>query len=313
MRRGYSLLSGVLSVTALVIVLLAPLSLNRLRDELGRFELSAIKHALVIARAHLSLQQVVRVLRCRNSSLPASGYKHVRWASRPTAGQWHCLKRGLCWRTVRVTGMFGDPMQVYEVHINPRVAALNVVYHHPQAVAEAGRVRHALVAINACYFDQDRRPLGYLKIDGRVINRGVASGAAFTGVFTLRGHKARIVSRAAFDGHCVDTALQAGPRLIANGAPTRGLQETRSFRQSGVAVTRQGNIVLYVTGGSFVGLTWQQMQAILAGPSSAGGIDARDVLNLDGGSSSQIYVRTGKGPGIATGFPTRVPVILTAH
>ncbi|NBO21542.1 MAG: hypothetical protein EBU97_06385 [Rhodobacteraceae bacterium] len=40
------------------------------------------------------------------------------------------------------------------------------------------RRANAIAAINASYFDANRQPLGYLKINGRVRNGSIATGAA---------------------------------------------------------------------------------------------------------------------------------------
>lgn len=302
------MLAGMISVATLTAVLLAPASLTRLGTQVAHAEYTVVTEGVGSVSARWTLGHAARLAQqqfVRHRLLQAPTPR-----TRPVASPWRALAPGIGYREIRLVARTGDALQVHQVRLDPARADLRVLYSgRPQPVEAAARRAKCLAAVNASYFDEDRRPLGYLKIAGRVINSSVASGAAFTGVFTMRGRTPRIVPRAMFDGHRVDTALQAGPRLVADGASTVGLRETRSFRQSGIAVTRRGEIVIYATDGSYRGMSWREMQELLTGPVTAGGIDPRDVLNLDGGSSSQIYVH---GPGIAVsgGFPTAVPVVL---
>lgn len=317
MSRGFSLLTGVISVAAVTALLLVPFPLRRIGSRVAHAQYAAFAQGLDTITDQCTLSSLTRVAqrvvaRHRHAT-PAPSAFGAPPSAAPRAAAWVALAPGIRYRAVSFTARSGEAMRLHQVSLDPKTADLRVVMAaEPSAVAIIGEETNALAAVNASYFDEDRRPLGYLKCGGRVINGNVASGAAFTGVFTMKGRVPRIVSRAAFDGHAVDTALQAGPRLVADGAPTAGLRETRSFRQSGVAVTRAGHIVIYATDGTYRGVTWQEMQTLLTGPADTGGLDARDVLNLDGGSSSQIYVRAPSGR-VTTGFPTPVPVVLAMH
>lgn len=305
--RGFSTLAAMVSVAALVSVLLTPQPLRRLHDAVAQAEYQDFSRAVSDVASEFSLSSLVHRLQ---PCLVHAADRPSPFSAPPSAESWRTLDRGIRYRAVHLTARSGESMLVHEIRIDPAVARIRFVYSQPAtSVAAAAQKSRARAAVNACYFDTDRKPLGYLKIDGRIVNGGVASGAAFTGVFTLAGTRARIVPRNNFDGHVVDTAVQAGPRLVADGVPTGGLRETRSFRQSGVAVTRDGAVVMYATDSSYRGITWGEMQTLLTGPAAQGGINARDVLNFDGGSSSQIYVHL-KGGDVETGFPTPVPVVM---
>jgi uncharacterized protein YigE (DUF2233 family) len=302
-----------ISVATLTAILLAPLPLSRVGAEVSHAEYSAVSTGLDEVSTRLSLGYLARLAQRQI----ARQRRHDAFvppdliAARPAAAPWKALAPGIRYRAVAVVAQSGEKMKVHEVKLDPSKASVRIVYRNDAQPVETTATRtHAVAAVNGSYFDPDRKPLGYLKIQGRLLNGAVASGAAFTGVFTMKGRTPRIVSRADFDGHKADTALQAGPRLVANGAPTTGLRETRSFRQTGIAVTRGGGVVLYATDGSYRGMTWKEMQALLTGPEAAGGIDPRDVLNLDGGSSSQMVVRAA---GVSTGFPTAVPVVVAMY
>lgn len=308
--RGFSLL-GAISVATLIALLLIPLPLARLRWSLGHAEYDVLSRVVGVLSRDLSPRLWMREACAYLAQRRAAPATTEAQATPPLTqvSAWQALARGVEYRVARYTARSGEEVRVHEVRVDPRRADLRVLYNgHAATVAATAMRTGALAAINACYFDEGRHPLGYLKIQGHVVNGDVASGSAFTAVFTMRGNVARVVPRANFDGHVVDTALQAGPRMVADGVATGGLRETRSFRQSGIAVTRKGDVVIYATDSSYLGITWQEMQRLLTASPVSGGIDARDVLNLDGGSSSQIYVRRGAGQDVSTGFPTEVPV-----
>ncbi|HXE71930.1 MAG TPA: phosphodiester glycosidase family protein [Candidatus Nitrosotenuis sp.] len=169
----------------------------------------------------------------------------------------------------------------------------------------------ALAAVNASYFDERNRPLGYLRQGSQVVVAEVASGAAFGGVFFLDGAgRARVVHRSRFIPGAWSLALQAGPRLLDDGVPVQGLKDRSRARRTGVAVDRLGRVLLYATAPDGMP-TLAEMQAIAAAPAHRGGLGAWEALNLDGGSSTQMSVRA---PGLRLDVPglSPVPVALGA-
>lgn len=178
-------------------------------------------------------------------------------------------------------------------------------FYLPQAMSGA------LAAVNASYFDERNRPLGYLRQGRQVLVAEVASGAAFGGVFFLDGAgRARVVHRSRFTPGAWSLALQAGPRLLDDGRPVQGLKDPSRARRTGVAVDRQGRVLLYATAPEGRP-TLAEMQAIAAAPTHRGGLGAWEALNLDGGSSTQMSVRA---PGLRLDVPglSPVPVALGA-
>lgn len=322
--RGFSLVSGLIVVAALLAsVVLVPMPLLRASRTLGQAQLDTTRSAARIACLGICPGALFRLARARlappRPAPPQAGAMQAAMAqgsgaSAPSpprtrvARPWEPLAEGIEYRVVDA-----GTVQMHQVRMNPALARLGGLYAPSQgsarqAVGIMARRAGAVAAINASYFDADDHPLGYLKLDGRVLVPDVATGAAFTAMFCMSGARASIVPRERFRAGDARLVLQAGPRLVVDGRPTRGLRETRSFRQSGIAVTREGRVVIYATDGSYLGLTWEQTRQILLGPEAEGGIAPRDVLNLDGGSSSQLYVRVpGRAP-VLTGMATSVPV-----
>lgn len=169
--------------------------------------------------------------------------------------------------------------------------------------AEAG----VLAAVNANFFDVDGRPLGWVVSDGR---ESSALGTAGWGVLLVVGGEASIRRPAAVEPEpSVRQAVQAGPILVEAGRPNPGLK-AQSARRVFVGLDAAGRLVLGSSG--IARADAKDLAARLARPESEGGAGLVEVLNLDGGSSAQLYLRGGLGeadllePGLV-----RVPVVLT--
>ena len=311
--RGFSLVSALVVVAALMVTIILPLPLTRDSRALGQAELDTTRSAARIACLGLGPGTIARMARERISTTRTALCKEAQATAPPRsrarlARPWQPLGSGIEHRVVEV-----GSVQMHQVRMDPTRARLDILYapslgSHHDSVGSMARQKGAMAAINASYFGTDDRPLGYLKFGGKAVVPSIATGAAFTAVFCMRGARARIVPREQFRPQDADLALQAGPRLVAGGKPTQGLRETRSFRQSGIAVAQDGRVIIYATDGFYRGLTWEETRTVLTGPEGEGGIAPRDVLNLDGGSSSQMYVNMPGRAAILTGMGTPVPV-----
>lgn len=145
----------------------------------------------------------------------------------------------------------------------------------------------AVLCINANFFDENGDPLGL------VINRGTMhqkihrGGQTLTGIFQVTRKSIGIVHRFEFNPATVIEAVQAGPRLISQGLPVAGVQDNDSFsRRSGICVDKNGRAIFFSVMSGLFGASLPQLQDILV----IHGIDCKEVLNLDGGGSAQLYV-----------------------
>lgn len=147
----------------------------------------------------------------------------------------------------------------------------------------------AIAMINASYFDTDNKPLGYLMIDNNVINKKIAKNIIYSGFFIIKNNMPYIIHRQDFFPEGVTSAIQAGPRLIGNSTRTWGISfiDSIDFR-SGIAIDKKNRLVLYITETKGNGLRLKEVQNILLRPDMA----CINAMNLDGGSSSQLYYRT---------------------
>lgn len=108
----------------------------------------------------------------------------------------------------------------------------------------------------------------------------------------MKGNEIKIEGRPArnedVDAKIYDAAFQSGPLLISNGkpAPIGGFPD-ESSRRSAAAVDRNGNLLLLVTRSRFPGMSLSETQRLLLCPD----LRVISAINLDGGSSSQIYIK----------------------
>lgn len=169
----------------------------------------------------------------------------------------------------------------------------------------------ALVAVNGGYFGRDGEPLGYLRDGARVLVDTVATGSAFTGVFFVNKSGPQVVLREEFRPDGESLAIQCGPRLVADGRAVTGYAPNEPRRRTGVGVDEDGWIILFAT--AMAGnLTLEQTQKLLLSPPAQGGVRPRAVLNLDGGSSTQMVIKTKALSLNLLGY-TGVPVGLAAY
>ena len=159
-----------------------------------------------------------------------------------------------------------------------------------KTLCEAAR---CAAAVNANFFDENGKALGL------VLSRGIMhqdlhrGGRTLTGVFQASASSIAIKHRNDFHPPFVLEAIQAGPRLLADGAVVQAANSSTYSRRAGICIDRADRLILYISSG-IIGITISQVQQVMRQP----GIDCREVLNLDGGGSAQMFIR-GDLPGAA--------------
>ncbi len=160
------------------------------------------------------------------------------------------------------------------------------------------------VLANAGYFDENGRPLGFFLSGGKTYNRrllfrGKKLALHLGAVFSVRAgtEKVGIATREEFDLGAEAEAFQAGPLLVRGGMPTAGLESYREFRRPDrrtvIALERSGRLLVLVSEKTRGGISWCELQVVLSRPESEGGLGVEAAMNLDGGWSSQLFIRSG--------------------
>lgn len=168
----------------------------------------------------------------------------------------------------------------------------------------------AISTINANYFDEKGRPLGFLKTATGNVNPNVSKSSLFTGIFGIKNRVPFIIHRDDFSAERADEGVQVGPLLLSKGAPlqvTRGVG--KQSRRSLIGLDKDQRMIIAVVDSLLGGLTWVEVQEFFG--SAQWKVGVTDLLNLDGGGSAQLYFKgvhlTGHVPGtsdvpVAVGF-----------
>ncbi len=168
-----------------------------------------------------------------------------------------------------------DP-QNYQVHLS-----LAKDFHHEVLKAkEFSRLSKSFLSINAGFFDKQSRPLGLQIQDGeRVKKLSQVDG----GVFFIKDGIPEIVhTRDYVYEESIATALQCRPRLVHKGRIIDGLKH-QIAKRTFIGITRDKQIIIGVTENSKAYA--KDLATVLAGS-----LGCEYALNLDGGSSSQLFM-----------------------
>ncbi|MHB2021245.1 MAG: phosphodiester glycosidase family protein [Candidatus Xenobia bacterium] len=166
---------------------------------------------------------------------------------------------------------------------------LRVMVNRTPQRAEAMRKRSgAVLVVNGPFFDAERHPMGLVIADGKPV-QPLAPEAPWSGsVLEVRNGMVRIEPRSAFRLEGVTQAVQCAPRLIHAGKRTDGLVDAGEIhRRTGVALTRDGALLIFCTPSWIGGMSLTELQQVLL---KLGAVEA---MCLDGGASTQMSLQVG--------------------
>lgn len=209
-----------------------------------------------------------------------------------TALQWKNLANGLDYTTI-----YPNPtMPLQKIHafcINLKQYKLTLILakNHNQKSVFVNHVAqriNALIAINGGFFSPQFEPLGLRMNSGKVLHP--LKNTSWWGIFIVKNNRAMIVPKSAFRySKNIQFAVQAGPRLIVNGKIPR-LRDNVADR-SALGITRNGSVIIVAT--QNLALSMTQLANMMKLPQRDGGLGCYNALNLDGGTSSQLYAHVG--------------------
>ncbi|MDX1653586.1 MAG: phosphodiester glycosidase family protein [Candidatus Competibacteraceae bacterium] len=145
------------------------------------------------------------------------------------------------------------------------------------------------VTVNGSYFDGQNRPV-YLLREGR--HEIAPFRRSASGVFWCRAGKCAIDHASRFaPNRPTDLAVQSAPRLLGGGRPTRGVRRADDKdARAGLAITEDGAVLVFATAAWPWGkVSFNELRRYLVEH-----YDVRDILMLDGGSSTRLTVTAGE-------------------
>ena len=153
-------------------------------------------------------------------------------------------------------------------------------------LASAARARGAVVAVNGGYFHPDRTALGLRVRKGKEIHP-LEKAPLLSGILTVTANRMALLRVGEFRrASDLQEAVQCGPFLVDAGRPVADLNATRTAKRTVIVEAAGKRFGLIVTSE----ITLAQTGAILSTPEAIGGMRITRALNLDGGSSTGMYV-----------------------
>jgi exopolysaccharide biosynthesis protein len=211
-------------------------------------------------------------------------------------GNWKAIHKGTEFRKVSLQRT--EPHQLIDLKmvrfdtrwVVPRIVRstqLNLQGADVKTVAEKSG---AIATINANYFDEKGKPLGFFKTATDDGNRNISKSSLFTGIFGIKNHQPFIVHRDNFSPGLADEGIQAGPLLLAQGTALTVMRgANRQSRRSLIGIDKEHRLVIAVTDSLLGGLSWVELQEFFG--FAQWQVQIIDLLNLDGGGSAQLYVK----------------------
>lgn len=216
----------------------------------------------------------------------ASPLLHAAWTLTDNTAR--PAPKGLEFFERKVAGPDGGAT-LWTVTFNPKTHAFAVMDNPDGAfdLGSAAAKRGALAGVNGGYFHPDRTPLGLVIRQGAEIHP-IERAKLLSGVVSVTSTAITIQRPSAFKpSAAVREALQAGPFLVDGGKAINGLDATRSAARTVVFLDANGRAGFLIAKSA----TLAEMAAILATPAVFPEGKIVRALNLDGGSSTALWVR----------------------
>jgi len=201
---------------------------------------------------------------------------------------WQELAPGIAYHKISLTKpIISSAVHAFKIDLSRyqlRIAQAKTFNRLTMSTAQFAQQSKAVLAVNGGFFTPFNVPLG-LRIDnGKVLNP--LRKISWWGVFYINKSKPHISSLKRFRMHKkIQFAIQAGPRLLVNGHIPK-LKPGQDNRTA-LCINRAGKVILIVT--EHWPTTTTEFAKLIRKPLNKNGLGCYQALNLDGGSSSQIY------------------------
>lgn len=203
----------------------------------------------------------------------------LTFSGKPLFG-WEDLHDGWQHRTIKEIRPNGGETRIHFFRLDPRKVRLNLLFasDFQAAALPAKRYREksgASFVVNGGFFDETLTSLGLLVRRGETVN---PLRNADWGIFQMKAGLPSIIHRRQWNPDGVETAVQAGPRLVIDGRTPSFKPEPEPHRRTALGITPDGWLLVALCDTPIEIRPWAealQKEAVAA-------------LNLDGGGSSQL-------------------------
>ena len=203
------------------------------------------------------------------------------------ASEWKTISKGIEYRDVGLNMLTPwSHIHVFRVDLKYNQFDLSLAHDLGKkhaSVDELALHSHAAIAINGGFFDATYRPLG-LRI-GHHHQYSPIKPISWWGVFSIQNQQARLTKYSELNVNTLDFAVQSGPRLLVNGkipSLKQGIAE-----RTALGITADGHVIILAT--DHMPLTTNALATLM----KSFPLSCQHALNLDGGSSTQLYAQLG--------------------
>jgi uncharacterized protein YigE (DUF2233 family) len=204
---------------------------------------------------------------------------------------WRPLSPGLWYTQITTSTLISSgTLHAFRVDLNYYRFSLALAKEYEGQFASAQNLTIAskgIVGINGGFFAPDMSSLGLRISDGEQLSRFKQS--PWWGVFLIQNHHAKVLSASQYHTeNNVDFAVQSGPRLLVDGQIPQKLRPGVANR-SALGIRRNGQVVILAT--QNISLSTLELAQIMQRSEPENGLACWQALNLDGGSSTQLYAK----------------------
>lgn len=217
---------------------------------------------------------------------------------------WQQLAPGLRYTHIPVANGYGSgKVHAFEVDLSRYKLEVAFAKDLQRTFASVGSLmlhKDALIGINGGFFTPRMQPLGLRISDGEV--RNPFKRISWWGVLQVQGTRARLLSAREFRYQKdIDFAIQSGPRLLVNRTipPLKEGMDNRSA----LCINPEGRLMIVAT--QYLSMGTTELAQLLVRPQAQDGLGCVDALNLDGGSSTQLYANV---DGFRLSLPSFAPI-----
>jgi uncharacterized protein YigE (DUF2233 family) len=185
----------------------------------------------------------------------------------------------------------GDDDTVTIVRFDTHKIKVSVGYQpgQPMAMNDWMQLEHPLALINGGYFDQQFNATALVVSNGKVSGE---SYIGFGGMLTVNSHGSlslRSLHQQPYNPNIerLEQATQSAPMLMLEGKRTQFSADASQTRRSVVAMDKQGRLLFIVSPNPIFSLDELADQLV------SSDLSIETALNLDGGSSTGLYVKGG--------------------
>jgi len=248
-----------------------------------------------LARYKFSVQQSLKVNCIKFCWLSIFILLFVTDVATAAPTHWRSLARGFEYAQLRFPEFSGEG-RLHAFRIDLHRYHMRLAFAKDIKKAQLGKnVVHKLalaykapLAVNGGFFAPRMQPLGLRISEGELWSP--MKRVKWWSVFFIRKGHAHIQHYRAFRlRKDIQFAVQAGPRLIVGGHIPK--LKPGFDQRTALGITRKGRVILLVT--EELELSTTQLARIMRRSTAQGGLGCIDALNLDGGSSTQLYVSAG--------------------